>query len=93
MELKSEPNGEDDMKGMLKGFTGDLDAKEKAKAQKALDDARPVQEKLKAEFEKQQAAAAAPRAGPGTATARPKKDKPKPTISGTDPALLEMYGL
>ena len=39
---------DEDMKGLLSSFTTELDDKEAAAAQKKLDDAKPLQEKLKA---------------------------------------------
>mmetsp|Transcript_29782 Transcript_29782/g.91969 ORF Transcript_29782/g.91969 Transcript_29782/m.91969 type:complete len:146 (-) Transcript_29782:25-462(-) len=95
MELKSTPgSGDDDMKGLLSSFTNDLDDKAKAKAQKAADEARPIQEKIKAELDKQQAAAAAPKAAPGTVTSRPKAAKKKAClVDCMDDDLASRYGL
>ena len=39
---------DEDMKGLLSSFTTELDDKEAAAAQKKIDDAKPLQEKLKA---------------------------------------------
>ena len=62
-----------DMKGLLSSFTTELDDKDKKAAQKKLDDAKPIQEKIKAEFDAKKEEAAKPRAGPGVATPRIKK--------------------
>ena len=62
-----------DMKGLLSSFTTELDDKDKKAAQKKLDDAKPLQEKIKAEFDAKKEEAAKPRAGPGVATPRIKK--------------------
>ena len=62
-----------DMKGLLSSFTTELDDKDKKAAQKKIDDAKPLQEKIKAEFEQKKEEAAKPRAGPGVATPRIKK--------------------
>ena len=63
---------DEDMKGLLSSFTTELDDKDKKAAQKKLDDAKPLQEKIKAEFDAKKEAAK-PRAGPGVATPRIKK--------------------
>jgi len=60
------------MKSLLSSYTADLDDKAAAKKQKALDDARPVQEKLKSQYEKASAEVAA-RPKPGVAVPRAKK--------------------
>ena len=62
-----------DMKGLLSSFTTELDDKDKKAAQKKLDDAKPLQEKIKKEFDAKKEEAAKPRAGPGVATPRVKK--------------------
>ena len=62
-----------DMKGLLSSFTTELDDKDKKAAQKKIDDAKPLQEKIKAEFDAKKEEAAKPRAGPGVATPRVKK--------------------
>ena len=62
-----------DMKGLLSSFTTELDDKDKKAAQKKLDDAKPLQEKIKAEFDAKKEEAAKPRQGPGVATPRIKK--------------------
>ena len=62
-----------DMKGLLSSFTTELDDKDKKAAQKKIDDAKPLQEKIKAEFDAKKEEAAKPRAGPGVATPRIKK--------------------
>ena len=62
-----------DMKGLLSSFTTELDDKDKKAAQKKLDDAKPLQEKIKKEFDAKKEEAAKPRAGPGVATPRIKK--------------------
>ena len=64
---------DEDMKGLLSSFTTELDDKEAAAAQKKLDDAKPLQEKIKAEFDAKKEEAAKPRPGPGVATPRIKK--------------------
>ena len=62
-----------DMKGLLSSFTTELDDKDKKAAQKKIDDAKPLQKKIKAEFDAKKEEAAKPRAGPGVATPRIKK--------------------
>ena len=62
-----------DMKGLLSSFTTELDDKDKKAAQKKIDDAKPLQEKIKAEFDAKKEEAAKPRPGPGVATPRVKK--------------------
>ena len=62
-----------DMKGLLSSFTTELDDKDKKAAQKKIDDAKPLQEKIKAEFDAKKEEAAKPRQGPGVATPRIKK--------------------
>ena len=62
-----------DMKGLLSSFTTELDDKDKKAAQKMIDDAKPLQEKIKKEFDAKKEEAAKPRAGPGVATPRIKK--------------------
>ena len=62
-----------DMKGLLSSFTTELDDKDKKAAQKKIDDAKPLQEKIKMEFDAKKEEAAKPRAGPGVATPRIKK--------------------
>ena len=62
-----------DMKGLLSSFTTELGDKEAAAAQKKIDDAKPLQEKIKKEFDAKKEEAAKPRAGPGVATPRIKK--------------------
>ena len=62
-----------DMKGLLSSFTTELDDKDKKAAQKKIDDAKPLQEKIKKEFDAKKEEAAKPRAGPGVATTRIKK--------------------
>ena len=62
-----------DMKGLLSSFTTELDDKEAAAAQKKIDDAKPLQEKIKAEFDAKKEEATKPRPGPGVATPRVKK--------------------
>ena len=62
-----------DMKGLLSSFTTELDDKDKKAAQKKIDDAKPLQEKIKAEFDAKKEEASKPRAGPGVATPRIKK--------------------
>ena len=62
-----------DMKGLLSSFTTELDDKDKKAAQKKIDDAKPLQEKIKKEFDAKKEEAAKPRAGPGVATPRVKK--------------------
>ena len=62
-----------DMKGLLSSFTTELDDKEAAAAQKKIDDAKPLQERIKAEFDAKKEEAAKPRPGPGVATPRVKK--------------------
>ena len=62
-----------DMKGLLSSFTTELDDKDKKAAQKKLDDAKPLQEKIKKEFDAKKEEASKPRAGPGVATPRIKK--------------------
>ena len=62
-----------DMKGLLSSFTTELDDKDKKAAQKKIDDAKPLQEKIKAEFDAKKEEAAKPRPGPGVATSRIKK--------------------
>ena len=62
-----------DMKGLLSSFTTELDDKDKKAAQKKIDDAKPLQEKIKAEFDAKKEEAAKPRPGPGVATPRIKK--------------------
>ena len=64
---------DEDMKGLLSSFTTELDDKEAAAAQKKIDDAKPLQEKIKAEFDAKKEEAAKPRPGPGVATPRIKK--------------------
>ena len=64
---------DEDMKGLLSSFTTELDDKDKKAAQKKIDDAKPLQEKIKAEFDAKKEEAAKPRAGPGVATPRIKK--------------------
>ena len=64
---------DEDMKGLLSSFTTELDDKEAAAAQKKIDDAKPLQEKIKKEFDAKKEEAAKPRAGPGVATPRIKK--------------------
>ena len=64
---------DEDMKGLLSSFTTELDDKEAAAAQKKLDDAKPLQEKIKAEFDAKKEEASKPRPGPGVATPRIKK--------------------
>ena len=64
---------DEDMKGLLSSFTTELDDKEAAAAQKKIDDAKPLQEKIKAEFDAKKEAASKPRPGPGVATPRIKK--------------------
>ena len=64
---------DEDMKGLLSSFTTELDDKEAAAAQKRLDDAKPLQEKIKAEFDAKKEEASKPRPGPGVATPRIKK--------------------
>ena len=59
-----------DMKGLLSSFTTELDDKDKKAAQKKIDDAKPLQEKIKMEFDAKKEEAAKPRAGPGVATPR-----------------------
>ena len=59
---------DEDMKGLLSSFTTELDDKEAAAAQKKLDDAKPLQEKIKAEFDAKKEEASKPRPGPGVAT-------------------------
>jgi hypothetical protein len=62
-----------DMKGLLSSFTTDLDNKEAAAAQKKIDEAKPLKEKAKAEFEKLTTESAKPRPKPGVAVPREKK--------------------
>ena len=62
-----------DMKGLLSSFTTELDDKDKKAAQKKIDDAKPLQEKIKKEFDAKKEEAAKPRSGPGVATPRIKK--------------------
>ena len=62
-----------DMKGLLSSFTTELDDKDKKAAQKKIDDAKPLQEKIKAEFDAKKEEASKPRSGPGVATPRIKK--------------------
>ena len=62
-----------DMKGLLSSFTTELDDKDKKAAQKKIDDAKPLQEKIKAEFDAKKEEASKPRPGPGVATPRIKK--------------------
>ena len=62
-----------DMKGLLSSFTTELDDKDKKAAQKKIDDAKPLQEKIKAEFDAKKEEASKPRQGPGVATPRIKK--------------------
>ena len=62
-----------DMKGLLSSFTTELDDKDKKAAQKKIDDAKPLQEKIKKEFDAKKEEAAKPRPGPGVATPRVKK--------------------
>ena len=62
---RDETDADSDMKGLLSGFTQELKDKDAAKAQKKLDEERSIQEKVKAEFEKQQNAPKRP--GPGSA--------------------------
>ena len=62
-----------DMKGLLSSFTTELDDKDKKAAQKKIDDAKTLQEKIKKEFDAKKEEAAKPRAGPGVATPRIKK--------------------
>ena len=62
-----------DMKGLLSSFTTELDDKDKKAAQKKLDDAKPLQEKIKMEFDAKKEEAAKPRSGPGVATPRIEK--------------------
>ena len=62
-----------DMKGLLSSFTTELDDKDKKAAQKKIDDAKPLQEKIKKEFDAKKEGAAKPRPGPGVATPRVKK--------------------
>ena len=62
-----------DMKGLLSSFTTELDDKDKKAAQKKIDDAKPLQKKIKAEFDAKKEEAAKPRPGPGVATPRVKK--------------------
>ena len=62
-----------DMKGLLSSFTTELDDKDKKAAQKKIDDAKPLQEKIKKEFDAKKEEAAKPRQGPGVATPRVKK--------------------
>ena len=62
-----------DMKGLLSSFTTELDDKDKKAAQKKIDDAKPLQEKIKKEFDAKKEEASKPRAGPGVATPRIKK--------------------
>ena len=62
-----------DMKGLLSSFTTELDDKDKKAAQKKIDDAKPLQEKIKAEFDAKKEEASKPRPGPGVATPRVKK--------------------
>ena len=62
-----------DMKGLLSSFTTELDDKDKKAAQKKIDDAKPLQEKIKMEFDAKKEEASKPRAGPGVATPRIKK--------------------
>ena len=64
---------DEDMKGLLSSFTTELDDKEAAAAQKKIDDAKPLQEKIKAEFDAKKEEASKPRPGPGVATPRIKK--------------------
>ena len=64
---------DEDMKGLLSSFTTELGDKEAAAAQKKIDDAKPLQEKIKAEFDAKKEEAAKPRPGPGVATPRIKK--------------------
>ena len=64
---------DEDMKGLLSSFTTELDDKDKKAAQKKIDDAKPLQEKIKAEFDAKKEEAAKPRPGPGVATPRIKK--------------------
>ena len=64
---------DEDMKGLLSSFTTELDDKDKKAAQKKIDDAKPLQEKIKAEFDAKKEEAAKPRPGPGVATPRVKK--------------------
>ena len=64
---------DEDMKGLLSSFTTELGDKEAAAAQKKIDDAKPLQEKIKAEFDAKKEEAAKPRPGPGVATPRVKK--------------------
>ena len=61
------------MKGLLSSFSSDLGGKAAASAQKKIDDAKPLQEKIKAEFDAKKEEAAKPRPGPGVATPRVKK--------------------
>ena len=63
---------DEDMKGLLSSFTTELGDKEAAAAQKKIDDAKPLQEKIKAEFDAKKEEAAKPRPGPGVATPRVK---------------------
>ena len=62
-----------DMKGLLSSFTTELDDKDKKAAQKKIDDAKPLQEKIKKEFDAKKEEASKPRQGPGVATPRIKK--------------------
>jgi len=62
-----------DMKGLLSSFTTELDDKDKKAAQKKIDDAKPLQEKIKKEFDAKKEEASKPRQGPGVATPRVKK--------------------
>ena len=62
-----------DMKGLLSSFTTELDDKDKKAAQKKIDYAKPLQEKIKKEFDAKKEEASKPRAGPGVATPRIKK--------------------
>ena len=64
---------DEDMKGLLSSFTTELGDKEAAAAQKKIDDAKPLQEKIKAEFDAKKEEASKPRPGPGVATPRIKK--------------------
>ena len=64
---------DEDMKGLLSSFTTELDDKEAAAAQRKIDDAKPLQEKIKAEFDAKKEEASKPRPGPGVAMPRIKK--------------------
>lgn len=84
MSLKAETQAsETDLKGMLSSFEKKLDVDAEAKRQKAIEDAKPINEKVMkglAEAKESAAQASSSRPKQVVATARPKKTSTKRSI-------------